>query len=122
MTAAEHPGGTPDTPPGVPAHMAELVARAAAVLKMHWPCTGADFDWWAAGEDCGYHAKLEWPQGVLLPRVVVFDRRSGYFVCQSQEGQLYEIDPSDWVGDRPSDEIDRHLWAEEQSRKRGGKQ
>ena len=94
-----------------PSYMADLIDRAASVLKMRWPCTaGADFDWWADGEDHGYHACLEWTIDTALPRVRVFDRRSGDFVCQSIEGKLFDIDPAVCVFDVAPDEVARHMW------------
>lgn len=106
----------PDRPP---AFMAHLVDRAAAMLLARWPCTQVEFRMWHAGgagapdgEYLPYLARLHWGFGDRGPRVLVFDGRSGDYVCRSHVGTWDAIDPSSWVLDTPLDEVERYEWAE----------
>lgn len=93
-------------------NLAELMNRAADALKGRWCAQVVDFTWWADGEDAAYCARMEWPAGLLAPLVQVFDGRSGDFVCQSLEGQPFEIDPHTWCLDAAPDAVTRFTWEE----------
>lgn len=68
---------------GAPRYMHDLVDRAAAILGARWPATVGHFSLWADGEERQYVARMEWPHDELGVRVLVFDGRSGDFVCRS---------------------------------------
>jgi hypothetical protein len=99
-----------------PHYMADLVDRAAMLLQVHGLGAVVSFSWWADGEDHAYTARLVWQSGSaeLAPRVMVFRGRSGDFVCQSLVGNYFDVDPSTWAIDVPSDEIDREIWEQAQ--------
>ena len=88
----------------------ELMNRAADALKGRWCARAVDFTGWADGQDTAYCARMEWPAGLLAPLVQVFDTRSGDFICQSLEGQPFEIDPQTWCLDAAPDAVARYTW------------
>ena len=105
--------------PAVPQYLVHLVDRAGTLLNATWPrTTSVDFTWWTDGKDDQYMARLDWPLDRPAPRVVVFDRQSGDFRCQSLEGNLYEIDPTREPIDPPPDEIDRDAFAWDEDQRR----
>ncbi len=100
-----------------PKYMGHLVDRAAAMLLARWPCTQCEFSMWQAGVDVDgggeylpFLARLQWGFGDRAPGVLVFDGRSGDYVCRSQVGRWDEIDPTCWVLDVPQDEVERYEW------------
>ena len=93
---------------GAPAYMAALVDRAAQLLTIRG-CTIVDFAWWAAGEDTHYIGRLEVYED-KFQRVVVYDARSGDFVCRSRGGDLHQIDASLWSIDVAADAVDKFEW------------
>lgn len=96
--------------PAFPSFMAHLVDRAASRLQAEDWRQSVAFTWWADGQDVPYTARIDWAPTELDPRVIVFDGRSGEFVCQSQPGKLHDIDPATWCLDVPPDEVDRDAW------------
>lgn len=103
-----HPTHTPQ----FPAYMSHLVERAAAQLRMQGLGALVRFDWWADGEDVAYTARLDWPVSDDTPaaRLVVFNARSGEFVCRSMPGDWLSVDPLAWCHDPAEDEIERQVW------------
>ncbi len=91
-----------------PAYLADLLDRAASVLRVHGVGQAVAFTWWSGGESFAYVARAEWP--VLstdpAPRVVVC-RASGDFVCRSLPGDWHAIDPAVWVLDGEADDEGR---------------
>jgi len=90
---------------GFPLYFAHLVDRAACRLKADGWHRPVSFVWWADGEAGTYTARIDWAPDELEPRVVVFDGRSGEFLCQSQPGMLHEIDPGHWCLDVAPDVV-----------------
>ena len=85
--------------PQAPRFMHDLVDRAASMLRAtRMPVDGIQFSWWADGEDLHYLARMDWPVGADAPNVLVFDGRSGDFVCRSLPGRPFELDtaPGAW--------------------------
>lgn len=113
--------GTPDVPApaqGAPRYMHDLVDRAAAILRARWPATVGYFSLWADGEERQYVARMEWPADQPGPRVLVFDGRSGDYVCRSlpAEDELTTLDLSflDTTA-YPHDLVDKQLHEERQA-------
>ena len=107
------PGQPCDIDPPAPwrhGDASELVDRAGDALRGRWRAPLVDFTWWADGEETAYCARMEWPAGLLSLQVQVFDARSGDYVCQSLEGQPFDIDPITWCLDAAPDAVARYAW------------
>lgn len=102
----------PATPaaPASPAYLANLVGRAASMLKARGVGQCVEFSWFAAGVSTPYFARMEWAGEMTAPRVNVYRAASGDCVCRSLIGQPYEIDSSNWGNDVAEDEIDLSIW------------
>jgi hypothetical protein len=92
-----------------PSLFAHLVDRAASMLRARAAPT-ADFSWWDAGEESTYIGRLEW-HDEAAPRVVVYDGRTGDFICRSTAGDCFAVDTAECVlpGGAP-DELQRYAW------------
>lgn len=103
-----------------PPYMAELLDRAASMLQARGLGALVEFTWWADGEAVPYTARLDWPvfSSDDAARVVVFDGRSGEFVCRSMPGDWGEVDPSNWCIDVPPDAVERYTWEQAQLKHR----
>ena len=101
-----------------PHYMADLVDRAATLLSVYELGAVVPFTVWAEGAEREYIARVVWQADELAPRVRVFYGRSGDFVCQSLVGNFFEVDPSTWCTDVPSDEVDREIWQQAQRDKK----
>jgi hypothetical protein len=101
-------------PQAYPAYYAELVDRGTSMLRAHWPAAAVEFAWHADGEQQLYLARLEWPALAAAPRVIVTDKWSGDFRCQSKEGAWFEIDAAVVVVDLAADALDRDEWEKTQ--------
>ena len=86
--------------------MADLVDRAASLLRCRWVAPVAGFK--AVASEWAYYVRCEWPLDEPAPLAVVRDQRYDQHVCQSLPGQPFEIDPS-FLGsiDRASDLMNR---------------
>ncbi len=117
-------GAQPKAEPEVPAYLRELLLRGAAQIRLRRAAIGVPvaFRWWADGHWHRYLAHMEWASDAEAPRVVVVDPLSGWPVCRSLIGRLFDIDPSPdaWCIDPPADEIDRFI-ARREGRDKSGR-
>ena len=110
------PAGQADSETKFPSFMAELVDRAASRLKAEGWRQSVAFTWWADGESAPYTARIDWSPNEIAPRVIVFNGRSGDFVCQSLPGKLYQIDPLTWCHDVAPDVVAEYDHRQRQQR------
>ena len=92
--------------PAFPGFMADLVDRAASLLRCRWVAPVAGFN--AEASEWAYYVRFEWPLEQLAPLAVVRDQRSDEHVCQSLPGQPCQIETPDLVSvDRPDELMNR---------------
>ena len=75
-----------------PGSLAALLDRAACMLKAEGLAPRVDFSYCHDGKETAYFARWEWARNEGAPRLVVFEFRTGYFVCQSLQGQPFDVD------------------------------
>jgi len=92
---------------------ADLVAcvtgRAALLLERRGG-TLAEFECWFNGEVRKYLGRLRWLDGDSAPRVVIYDGRTGEYVCRSKLGDCFAVEPEAWRSDPDADEANREEW------------
>lgn len=94
MNTAAAVGSPPD--PGFeviePGSRGALLDRAACMLKAEGMAARVQFSYCHAGQQTAYFARWEWARNEGAPRLAVFEFRTGYFVCQSLQGQPFDVD------------------------------
>lgn len=100
-----------------PGSRAALLDRAACMFKARGMGEAVEFAYFHAGQETRYFARWVWAQDEGAPRVLVFDAWSGFFVCQSQQGQPFDLDRVTFGCDVGEDEGPRDLWLRQQAQK-----
>lgn len=100
-----------------PGSRAALLDRAACMFKARGMGAPVEFAYFHDGMEIRYFARWVWAQDEGAPRVLVFDVWSGYFVCQSLQGQPFDLDLVTFGFDVAEDEAPRDLWLQQQARK-----
>lgn len=96
MTKSSAASSAVALPVSYPAFMADLIDRAASVLKAQWQCVPVDFcD--PCDQALRFVARLEWPLESPAPRLVVLSA-FGMRICRSVPGRFSDIDTADWMG------------------------
>lgn len=87
-----------------PGSRAALLDRAACMLKAEGMAPRVEFSYCHAGQETAYFARWEWARDEGAPRLVVFATRTGYLVCQSLQGQPFDVDRAIFGCDVAEDE------------------
>lgn len=87
-----------------PGSRVSLLDRAASMLKAEGMAPRVEFCYCHAGQETAYFARWDWARDEGAPRLLVFAARTGYFVCQSLQGQPFDIDRATFGCDFAEDE------------------
>ena len=120
VTAA--PAGDPVATMGPviePGSRVALLDRAACMFKARGFGETVQFAYFHDGKETSYFARWVWAQDEGAPRVLVFDDWSGFFVCQSLQGQPFDLDRVTFGSDVAEDEEARDKWQSKQGKKSG---
>lgn len=83
-----------------------LLDRAARMLKAEGMAPHVEFSYCHARQETAYFARWEWARNEGAPRLVVFAARTGCFVCQSLQGQPFDVDRINFGCDHAEDQED----------------
>ncbi len=98
----------------LPPHFVDLVDCAASRLKAEGWRQLVALTWFADGAAKAYTARINWASNELDPRIIVFNGRSGDFICQSLPGKLHVLDPYNWSSNVAPDAVAEYVHQQQQ--------